>query len=252
MTVKILTVILMVFVFPALAGADVFMKEKQHTDGMTMMGHAQPPQDKTATVWISRDKMRRDQGDTSSIAILEKDKLIIYHLNHPKKTYTELSLGPKDVHETASSMASDIKVKVVPTDETRKIGTWNCRKYLQEMDMGMMPMTSEIWATEDIKIPEIDFYERVSSAMAAPQPGMNMPTAGMQEEMKKIKGMPVLTLTTMTIMQNTTVKTSRELVEIKEDTAPPGAFDIPKGYTRQAMPHNAGERMMPGKQKVKP
>jgi hypothetical protein len=32
---------------PAFAGADVFMKEKQHTDGMTIMGQAQPAQDRT-------------------------------------------------------------------------------------------------------------------------------------------------------------------------------------------------------------
>jgi hypothetical protein len=251
MKFRMVMIALMVFALPTLVSADVFMKEKQHTDGMTMMGQAQPPQDKTATIWIAKDKMRRDQGDTSSIAKLEKDRVLIYHLNHQKKSYTELSLGSNDLQDTAASMAGDLKVKVVATDESRKIGNWNCRKYLQEMDMGMMPITSEIWASEDIKVPYFDFYERVSTAMMAQQPGMKMPMEGMQEEMKKIKGVPVLTVTNMTIMKNTTVKSSRELLEIKEDTAPPGTFDIPQGYTKQAMPQNAGERMMPGKQKPK-
>lgn len=251
MKFKLIMIVLTLLVLPALADADVFMKEKQHTDGMTMMGQAQPPQDKTATIWISEDKMRRDQGDISSIAKLEKDKVLIYHLNHQKKSYTELSIGSNDIQDTASSMTADIKVKVVPTDEIRKIGNWNCRKYLQEMDMGMMPMTSEIWASEDIKIPYYDFYERVSNTMMTQQPGMKMPMAGLQEEMKKIKGVPVLTVTNMTIMKDTTVKTSRELLEIKEGTAPPGTFDVPQGYTRQAMPQNLGERMTPGKQKLK-
>jgi hypothetical protein len=251
MKFKMVMIALTLFVLPPLADADVFMKENQHTDGMTMMGHAQPPQDKTATIWISKDKMRRDQGDTSSIAKLEKDKVLIYHLNHQKKSYTELSLGSTDIQDTASSMAADLKVKVVPTDEIRKIGNWNCRKYLQEMDMGMMPITSEIWASEDIKIPDYDFYERVANAMTAQQPGMKMPMTGLQEEMKKIKGVPVLTVTNMTIMKDTAVKTSRELLEIKEGTAPPGTFDVPQGYTEQAIPQNVGERMAPGKKKLK-
>jgi hypothetical protein len=251
MNFKMVMILLMVLGLPQLVGADVFMKEKQHTDAMTIMGQVQPPQDKTATTWIAKDKMRRDQGDTSSIAKLENEKVLIYHLSHQKKTYTELSLGSRDLQDTASAMAGDIKVKVVPTDETKKIGNWNCRKYLQEMDMGMMPVTSEVWASEDIKIPYYDFYERVTAAMMAQQPGMKMPMDTMLEEMKKIKGVPVLTVTNMTIMQNTTVKSSRELLEVKEDTAPAGTYDIPQGYTKQAMPQNAGERMMPGKQKPK-
>jgi hypothetical protein len=66
---------------------------------------------------------------------------------------------------------------------------------------------------------------------------------------KKIKGIPVLTTTTMTMMKNTTVKSSRELLEIKEGTAPSGIFGIPIGYTKQTMPQGMGGGMRPGKQK---
>jgi hypothetical protein len=54
------------------------------------------------------------------------------------------------------------------------------------------------------------------------------------------------------MMQNTTMKSSRELVEIKEGTAPAGIFDIPAGYTKQEMPLGPpGGRQMPGKPKPK-
>jgi hypothetical protein len=247
---KLAMLALAVLVFPALVGADVFMKEKLHTDGMTVMGQAQPPDDKTATIWIAKDKMRRDQGDMSTIAKLVNDKVVVFHLNHPKKTYMELSMGSADLQEMASAIGGDIKVKITPTNESKKIGNWNCKKYIQEMDMGMMPMRSEIWASEDIKIPYQDFYERLSVAMAAQQPGMTMPMEAMQEEMHKIKGVPVLTSSSMTVMKNTTVKSSRELLEIKEDTAPAGIFDIPEGYSKQEMPQAPGKRKMPGKQKT--
>jgi hypothetical protein len=53
------------------------------------------------------------------------------------------------------------------------------------------------------------------------------------------------------MMQNTTIKSSRELIEIKEDTAPADSYDIFAGYTRQEMPQGMGERRTPGKQKSK-
>ena len=107
---------------PAFAGADVFMKEKQHTDGMTIMGQAQPAQDRTVTTWITQDKMRRDEGEMSSLAIVEKGKMVVYHINHPQKLYTEMSLGSDDIQELASGMSGEIKVKVTPTGESKKIG----------------------------------------------------------------------------------------------------------------------------------
>jgi hypothetical protein len=247
---KLVIVALTVFVFPILASADVFMKEKDHKDGMTIMGHAQPPQDQTVTTWIAKDKMRKDQGDMSTIARLDNDKVVIFHINHPKKTYMELSMGSDDLQGMASAMGGDIKVKVTPTNETKKIGNWNCRKYLQDMDMGMMPMRSEVWASEDIKIPYQDFYERVSLTMGSQQPGMGAPMGAMQQEMKKIKGIPVLTVSSMTVMKDTVVKSSRELLEVKEDTAPAGIFDIPQGYTKQTLPQGLGDRKKPGKQKA--
>jgi hypothetical protein len=234
---------------PTFAGADVFMKEKLHTDGMTIMGHAQPPQDKISTTWVAQDKMRSDQGEISTIAKLEDGKMVIYHLNHPKKTYNQLSMGSDALQDVASGMGGEMKVKITPTGESKKIGNWNCQKYLQEMEMGMMPVASEIWASEDIKIPYKDFYEKSAMAMMPQQPGMKMSQQAMQEEMKKIKGVPVLTITSTTMMQNTTIRSSRELIEIKEDTAPGGIFDIPAGYTKQEMPQGMGKPRMPGKQK---
>jgi hypothetical protein len=244
-------VIMVVVSLPAFVWADVFMKEKQHTDGMTIMGQAQPPQDKIVTVWVAKDKMRRDMGEMSSIVLLDGDKILIYHLNHNLKNYTVLSIGSGDLQETVAAMTGEVKMKITPTGESKKIGNWTCKKYLQEMDLGMMPMSSEIWASEDIKIPHQELYEKLSTAMMAQQPGMKAALKAMEEERKKLKGVPVLTTTTATMMKNTTMKTSMELMEIKEGTAPAGSFEIPPGYSKQEMPAGFGERKMPGKQKPK-
>jgi len=242
-------VVLAVFFTPSFVGADVFMKEKHHTDGMNIMGQVQPPQDKIATIWISQDKIRIDQGNMVSIGKVENGSLVLYHIDHSKKTYTVLD--SEAMRNFASGMAGETKVKITPTGNSKTIGNWNCKKYLQEMDMGMMPMSSEIWASEDIKMPYKDLYEKFATAMMPQQPGMQASAQAMQEELKKIKGFPVLTTTTMTMMQNSTIKSSRELLEIKEDTAPAGTFDIPAGYVKQELPQGMSGQRMPGKQKPK-
>ena len=177
-----------VLLVPALVRADVFMKEKTHTDGMTIMGQAQPPQDKISTVWVTKDKMRTDHGDTSSIATVVDGKLVIYHVNHANKTYSELTVGSDGTQNVPPGMPGEMKVKITPTSETKKIGNWNCRKYLQEMDMGMMPINSEVWASEDIAMPHADFYEKLSSTMGGGQPGMGIASHGHDGRDEKDQG----------------------------------------------------------------
>jgi hypothetical protein len=246
--VLVSTVVLTV---PALVGADVYMKEKHHTDGMTIMAQTQPPKDQIVTIWISKDQMRTDQGDTSSIMRLVNDKVLVINLNHLEKTFMELSFESEDLQDLGMKMTQKSTIKVTPTGETKKIGNWNCTKYIQEMDMGMMPMTSEIWATEDIKMPYYELYKKISARMTVQQPSMKAAMGSIEEENRKIKGVPVLTVTDMAMMQNIKVKSSRELLEIREDTAPGGIFEIPAGYAKQTMPGGMGERRMPGRQKQK-
>lgn len=50
-------------------------------------------------------------------------------------------------------------------------------------------------------------------------------------EMKKVKGIPVLTITSMDMM-GASIKTTQELIEYKEGTAPAGHFELPKGYKK--------------------
>lgn len=248
----LIAVVMAVLLAPAWVGADVFMREKTHTDGVTIMGQSQPPQDKTSTVWLTKDKMRTDHGDASTIAMVVDGKLVIYQINHVKKSYTEMVVGSDGTQQAIPGMPGEMKVKVTPTSETRKIGNWNCRKYLQEMDMGMMPMTSEVWASEEVKMPYTDFYEKLSLAMIPGQPGMGMASKAMMEEMKKVRGVPVLTVTNMTMMKNVTIKSSRELLEIREGTAPAGTFEIPAGYAKRASMTDFSGRKLPKKPQPTP
>ncbi|HOV86864.1 MAG TPA: DUF4412 domain-containing protein [Syntrophobacteraceae bacterium] len=237
---------------PALA--DIFMKQKQHTDGFTMMGQTQPPKDTVQTLWMSADKLRSDDDKHSVLILL--DKQTVYLIDHARKTYQEVPMDPGKM--AAEAMGDDedmtpeekqqlmnmargmmkMEVTVVETGEKKKIGNWNCKKYLQTVNTMMGPMTSEIWATEDLKV-DYSLYARFSAAMLAMQPGMGKNFNNLAEEMKKIRGVPVLTTTTTKVM-NSTMKSSQELLEFKDAKAPQGTFDLPRGYTKQAMGGGAG------------
>jgi hypothetical protein len=131
-----------------------------------------------------------------------------------------------------------LKVTVTATAERKKINTWNCKKYVQKMEIMGMAIESEIWATEDLKMdPEI--YSKFISAGLRQNPAMKAEVGKMVEEMKKIKGVQVQTFTS-NVMMGQTIKSTVELVEFKEGTAPAGTFALPAGYTKAKMPSMGG------------
>jgi hypothetical protein len=94
----------------------------------------------------------------------------------------------------------------------------------------MGPMSGEIWATEDLKM-DYDLYNKYMAAMMGKGGMFGDFMDQIVTEMKKIKGIPVLTITTMNMM-GTSIKTTQELIEYKEGTAPAGHFNLPGGYKK--------------------
>ncbi len=240
------------FVFGAVqARADIYMKQKVHTDEFKMMGQTQAAKDEISVTWLGENLARMDQGAGTS-SILLGDKKILYMLDHNKKTYTEMPLDfEKMFDEAGAAQAGEdpetaeakkkmpgfmkglmkgvmgaMSAKVTETDETKKIGNWNCRKYLIEMDMGMGKSQSEAWATEDLKI-NYDLYFTSANAMMAAQPGFDK----FIKEMKKVKGVIVFQTSTINMMGAEMTSTT-ELLECSDKDAPAGNYDVPAGYKK--------------------
>jgi len=125
------------------------------------------------------------------------------------------------------------EITVTPTGDTKKINKWQCKKYNQEVKMGMGPMVSEVWATEELEM-DYELYAKFSTAMMAMQPGFSDSFEKAMKELQKIKGVPVFTETTVNMM-GMQMKTTQELLEFKKGKAPKGTFDIPKGYKKTDM-----------------
>jgi hypothetical protein len=234
------------------ARADIYMKQKVHTDELKVMGQTQPAKDEISVIWLGENLARMDQGAATS-SILLGEKKILYMLDHNKKTYAEMPLDlDKMFDEAAGAAAGDdpevaeakkkmpafmknlmkgamgsMSAKVTETGETKKIGSWNCRKYLIEMDMGMAgKTTSEAWATEDLKI-DYGLYFTSANAMLASQPGFDK----IVKEMQKVKGVIVYQTAKVRVMGSDVTSTT-ELLECSDKSAPAGNYDVPAGYKK--------------------
>jgi hypothetical protein len=242
------------FVFGAVqARADVYMKQKMHTDSFKMMGQTQPEKDEIMVFWMGENRARTDM-EAGNSSILLADKKILILIDHGKKQYSEMPLDfDKMFDEAAASAAGEdpekaeamkkmpgfmknmmkgmmgnMSAKVTDTGETKKIGDWNCRKYLIEMDMGMGigKSEAEAWATEDLKVNPVMAFT-MANAMVAGQPGFDK----IVKEMQKVKGVIVYQTASVKVM-GAAVTSTTEVLECTEKAAPAGNYDVPAGYKK--------------------
>lgn len=238
--------ILLLVIVSSLAQADVYMKQKRHSDGMKVMGQQKPAEDVVEKIWITDKGFRSDNPQSSMIMLLDKKVMIM--INHKEKSYTEMPMNMGDMMSKKSKDmdAEDraafqkmmkgmmkMEVSVQPTGEKKKIKGWNCKKYIMTLTTFMGPFSNEIWATEDLKM-DMDLYAKFSSSMMAAMPGMKNAADQMMKEMKKIKGVQVLNISTMNIMNQTT-KSTTELLDFKKGKAPSGIFIVPSGYKKKSI-----------------
>jgi hypothetical protein len=246
----VMTVLVVFVCGAAQAWADVYMKQKTHMGGFTMMGQTQPEKDEVMVIWLGPDRARTDQESGNSSTILLADKQIIYMIDHAKKEYSEMPLDLEKMFEEAAAAADpkdkeamekmpgfmkgmmkgvmgNMQAKVTETGETKKIGDWNCRKYLIEMSLGMGGESKgEAWATEDLKI-DYAMAFTAANAMMASMPGFEK----IIQEMKKVKGV-IVQQTAKVNMMGAEVETTTELLEATEKDAPAGMYDVPAGYKK--------------------
>jgi hypothetical protein len=175
---------------------------------------------------------------------------MIYMLDPAARTYNEFSVeamqqmtsGARSMADSAKREAGDstpaniadmMKISVTPTTEQKVINKWKATKYLLDMNLPFGVSKTEVWATEDIKI-DMTTYNTISNAMLAFMPGFEK----MMQELKKVKGVNILTVTESEAMGSKVRQTS-EVMECMDKPTPAGIFEIPAGFTkseREEMP----------------
>ncbi|NIM91658.1 MAG: DUF4412 domain-containing protein [Candidatus Aminicenantes bacterium] len=219
---------LTLILFPVLAKADTHVKRMVHMDAF--MG--QPASDEELSMWLAKDKFRYDalRGMTQ---IVRFDKKKLYMINHNNQSYSEIDLPidlTKALDPQAQQMMGQLQTSVTVTDtgETQKIGNWNCNKYKIEVNITMMmSMTIEMdwWVSKDVGSDLIKLYQKHYGEVLDATPMM----ADLVEEIKKVKGFPIKTESSMMGMSMTD-----EVFSIEKKKAPAGTYDVPAGYTKAA------------------
>ncbi len=225
-------------IMSTIATADIFMKQQT----TTVSGKKEKTTTEETTVWIAEDKMV-SQG-TESTMIVRLDKDVAWAIDTKKKTYVEIPLstliptdGSNEQQEAAAALPGmfanmlKMKVTVEPTTETKQIRDWNCTKYNQTVEMTGGKTTSEMWVTEDIKISQ-DLVKKFSAAFMAQNPGLKQLGAEMMREAEKIKGYVVYT-SSQSKMMGQESRSTMEVVEMKEDTAPEGIYEVPAKFKKK-------------------
>lgn len=211
----LLPLLLLALAVPAAADTVLTLKS-------TIEGLKDSPQPGPVKVWINGDRLRRDEGgDTSYILRIDKGKL--YILNHPEKTYSELALG--DLQKVVSPADAQLSVQVTATNDTKKIGSWNARKYKVAIsNPAGLRLDTTIWASKDVV--SYQAYNRLAASLAALQPG----AGEWARKLETIEGFPVLQEADVN-MGSSRFRTREELVSVETLEAPAGAYDVPAGYT---------------------
>jgi hypothetical protein len=233
---RIVTVTLMALLMAGAAQADFKVVQAYHQDEFSMMGQNQPATDEQRTTWIGTDRLRMDQGNTTTIVRLDTKKL--YILDHEKKSYYQVDL-PVDLNQLLPPGMGEQMMKmmtfditVTPGDETKQVGEWTAKRYDMEMKSAMVTVSGTLWATDQAPVKSSD-YMRLYSEVLSLQPGMD----AMAEKMGVIDGFVVAQESTvaMTMMGDTSVRSTEQTESIEETDAPAGTYDPPAGYSLEEL-----------------
>ena len=207
-----------------------------------------PPE--TTMSYISADHIRMSHGgEREMIVDLKSGQMTT--LDNKKKTYyittradmeamaarmREMMNNPemKKAQEAAKQMNASrpaFSVDVHKEGTSRKVAGYNCDNWI--VAMGQYS-TSEECVTSELKLPEQiwDTYKSFADMMrSAMGPMARNGGSDIAEQFKKMKGFPLATTTTTSIMGHKTV-TTNEVTEVRRGPIPESAWQVPAGYTK--------------------
>jgi hypothetical protein len=220
----------------------------------------------TATSYIASDHVRWMQGDgtegildfkTGQMTFIDGRKKEYYvvtkqdldqvkarvqqQMDSPemKRAQEQMKSLPPEMQKRMESMMGGIagSFDVQKTGTTRKVAGYSCDNWT--VTMGKLSKTEQC-LTSDLQFPAQawdtyrDFAESMKN-MAASMGPMAKGMAQLQDKLKAMKGFPLATSTTVSVMGRTTT-TSSEVTEIRKGPVPSSAWDIPAGYKKVENP----------------
>jgi hypothetical protein len=207
------------------------LRLKGHIEGFKVGDRAQEPRDADVNIWLSADKMRRDEGPLSAIVRLDRKKL--YLINHTDKTYSVVDLpvnlaklvAKGDQERFQQFVAeSQIKAKVAPAAETRKIHGWSARRVDVELSNSHgLRVSTQMWLTKELG--PYGAYNTMNGVLASLQPN----SAEWSRKIRELDGFPVYQETTVNV-GGASFKSQEEVVTVETREVPDVTYDPPLGF----------------------
>ena len=232
---KLLFLTLIIAFSSLLINADVYVKEKFHSDSYYSGGVTNPAVDKENEFWIGTNKMV--SSDKDRMFILDKTKNLIFFVNIKAKTFVEAKL-PLDSSQILDDQVKGIlktiafKASVKESEETKKIKKWKCKGY----DLAQWMLRGEekfnesdtrLWVTS--KVP---FDTGLTSELLKNILKLISSEKELFVEYEKIKGFVIKTETTR-YAEGNAIKSFREVVEITKKKPAKGVYSVPEGFTKK-------------------
>ena len=217
------------------AGADTLLTLKTHSEVPAPKGRAVEQTDRTVTVWVGPNRVRRDDGKAASIVLFDKKKL--YIVDHADKSYTAIDLpvnlaklvpGPQgELLQKEMSATAKLDAKITKTAETKKIGVWNTRKYHVDLSNPTIKVSTDMWVSRDVGV-DINALRQLQLSVASLQPG----ALDWVKKLQEIDGFPVLQESSLNFGTPKDATTREELISVEKGKEPPAnTFVPPAGYT---------------------
>ncbi len=204
--------------------ADLFWQNIQETKDIP----GQPDEVQTVDHYFTQNASRTEIGNMATI--MDFDSMNLYHMDMQAKTYSKIDLNAmgqmagegKDAENFSKMMKQMMgETKIIPTDETRKIAGYDCKKY----NLQVMMVQIEYWVTKDIS-----HYKELKEIGEKMAKGFDenpmMQHMNFASHMKQMDGFPVQTIT-QNPMGGTTISTLKHIEKKKLSN---DLFQVPSDY----------------------
>lgn len=224
--------LLLASMFIGTVSADTLITTRR---SQTLLGENAPaPVEQTTKTWLG-DGQLREENPGGAIIVDEKAKKV-YWVKDAIKGYHEfdlpfdfLKLVPEDSVQQYQQMLDlhDMQVDIQDSDEKRKIGKYDARKHIVEMNGFERQQRMELWVTDDVGF-DVAAKKRLTLILASLQPGASQWIG----KVLAIEGYPVLR-TTEASRGGMKVEVREELVSVETVASDEARFRPPGDYEQK-------------------
>jgi hypothetical protein len=227
--------IIITLVTAALINADVYIKQKAHTDSYYYGGVTRPAEDSHLEIWIGKKKMAYLEQDLAIKIDMEKNRLLV--LDKKEKAYIETTLPPELSQLVEQRLVSRIQQlqyqgTVTDTGKTKTIGKWKCKEY--KINSYFLSQGTRVNETDSVirVSPDVPFdleaYQQMNTNLLQSR---NYNQAFIQE-LKKLKGF-IIESESYFYPKGFSVKSTTTLIEMSQKAPGEFTYSIPAGYTKK-------------------